>query len=209
LAAGQLNLLPSMEDQMPTALELEVKSWKALRTDLIMMVGAGGERPAPPKPMTAQFDDDHGPIWFFTTKDNSLVAAAKGKAPAVVTFTSKGHDLFATIDGTLAVDTDPVVVDRLWNRYVAAWYEGGKDDPNLTLLKFEPTTGEIWEDASSLRAGVELLFGIDPKVAFKDSVARVNLGRERLYGMPVSAESRRWPHATDLIVAERNTKRGW
>jgi general stress protein 26 len=160
---------------MPTPLELEVKFWKALRKDMTMMVGASGEDPVFPKPMTAQFDDDHGPIWFFTAKDNSLVQAVQGEMPAIVTFTSKGHDLFATIEGTLTVDHDPEVIDRFWNRYVASWYEGGKDDPKLALLRFDPSGAEIWEDASSVLAGVKLLFGMDPKAEYKDSVARVNL----------------------------------
>jgi general stress protein 26 len=48
---------------------------------------------------------------------------------AIATFASKGHDLFATLHGSVSLDNDRAVIDRLWNRFVAAWYEGGKDDP--------------------------------------------------------------------------------
>jgi general stress protein 26 len=160
---------------MPTPLELQVQFWTALRKDLTVMIGINGEQGEHPKPMTAQFEDDHGPIWFFTTKDSALVQAAGTDAPAVATFVSKGHDIFATIEGTLSVDTDPAVIDRFWNRYVAAWYEGGKDDPNLALLKFDLAGAEIWQDASSLLAGVKLLLGMDPKSEYRDSVARVDM----------------------------------
>jgi len=34
-------------------------------------------------------------------------------------------------------------------RYVAAWYEGGKDHPKLALLHLDPKRAEIWLDASS------------------------------------------------------------
>jgi general stress protein 26 len=160
---------------MPTPLELEVKFWKALRADLTVMIGTGGNHGAHPKPMTAQFEDDHGPLWFFTTKDSALVEAMGADTSGVATFASKGHELFATIEGTLSVENDASVIDKFWNRYVAAWYEGGKDDPNLALLKFEPISAEIWQDASSFLAGVKLLLGMDPKAQYKDSVAQINM----------------------------------
>jgi general stress protein 26 len=94
---------------------------------------------------------------------------------AIATFASKGHDLFATIHGRLSVDNDRAVIDRLWNRYVAAWFEGGKEDPKLVLLRLDPERAEIWGDASSFIAGVKLLLGIDPKKDYKDKVARVDL----------------------------------
>ena len=51
----------------------------------------------------------------------------------------------------------------------------GKDDPNLALLKFDLAGAEIWQDASSLLAGVKLLLGMDPKSEYRDSVARVDM----------------------------------
>jgi general stress protein 26 len=63
----------------------------------------------------------------------------------------------------------------LWNPWVAAWYEGGKDDPKLALLRFDPASAEIWRNGSSLLAGLQLLFGGTPKAEFKDSVAKVSL----------------------------------
>jgi pyridoxamine 5'-phosphate oxidase like protein len=94
---------------------------------------------------------------------------------AIATFASKGHDLFAAIHGRLSADNDRAVIDRLWNRYVAAWFEGGKEDPKLVLLRLDPERAEIWGDASSFIAGMKLLLGIDPKKDYKDKVAEVDL----------------------------------
>ena len=58
---------------------------------------------------------------------------------------------------------------------VAAWFEGGKDDPKLALLRLDPERAEIWIDASSFVAGVKLLLGIDPKKDYRDKVAEVSL----------------------------------
>lgn len=156
--------------------ELETKFWKALKSDMTMMLGIVGLDEGHTRPMTAQLEgDEGGPIWFFTAKDNDLVQQLRGDDRAVATFASKDHDIFAAVHGSLRVDTDKAVVDRLWNRFVAAWYEGGKDDPKLALLRLDPDRGQVWADASSMVAGVKMLLGFDPKDDYKDKMAKVDL----------------------------------
>jgi general stress protein 26 len=160
---------------MPTPDELQSKFWKALDSDRTMMLGLDGVEDGHARPMTAHFENDHGPIWFFTTKDHRLVRLLDRGDRAIATFASKGHDLFATLHGRLSVDNDPAVIDRLWNRFVAAWFEGGKTDPKLALLRLDAERAEIWGDASSIVAGVKLLLGVDPKKDYRDKVAEVPL----------------------------------
>jgi general stress protein 26 len=160
---------------MPTPQELEAKFWKSLKSDMTMMLGLDGVEDGHTRPMTAQVEGDRGPIWFFTSKDTALVQKLGRGNRAIGTFASKGHDLFATVHGRLSLDNDRDVIDRLWNRYVAAWYEGGKDDPKLALLRLDAERAEIWLDASSLVAGLKILLGADPKQTYKDKVANVEL----------------------------------
>ena len=68
-----------------------------------------------------------------------------------------------------------VVIDRLWNSHIAAWYEGGRTDPKLALLRFDAASAEIWLNGSSLVAGIKTLFGADPKEDYKENVAEVAL----------------------------------
>ncbi|WP_136622537.1 MULTISPECIES: pyridoxamine 5'-phosphate oxidase family protein [Mesorhizobium] len=160
---------------MPAPAELEAKFWKSLKSDMTMMIGVDGSKVIP-RPMTAQIEGDrNGPIWFFTAKDTELVKGLTSGTQATATFTSKSHDLFATLQGKLWLDNDRATVDRLWNRFVAAWFEGGKDDPKLALLRFDPQEAEIWLDGSSVMAGIKMLLGFDPKESYKDNVAKVDL----------------------------------
>ncbi len=160
---------------MATPQELEAKFWKSLGSDMTMMLGLDGVEEGHARPMTAQFEDDRSPIWFFTTRDNGLVQALGRGDRAIATFTSKDHDLFASLHGTLSLDTDRATIDRLWNRFVAAWYEKGKDDPKLALLRLDADRAEVWLNDSSVLAGVKLLLGRDPKQDYRDKVAQVNL----------------------------------
>ena len=160
---------------MPTPHELEAKFWKALKSDRTMMLGLDGVEDGHARPMTAQAEGESGPIWFFTATDNHLVTKLGGsQGRAIATFTSKDHDVFASVHGALTVDLDRAVVDRLWNPFVAAWYDG-KDDPKLTLLRLDPEKAEIWLDEHSLFAGVKMLLGRDPKKDYADKVAEVDL----------------------------------
>jgi general stress protein 26 len=136
------------------------------------MIGIEGVHP---RPMTAQFDGDNHQIYFFTSRDTDLPENLKRAKKATLTYASKGHDLFATVHGTLRVVNDKALIDRLWNRFVAAWFEKGKDDPKVTLLRFDPGDAEIWMDASSFVAGIKMFLGIDPKKDYKDKVAQVTL----------------------------------
>src|SRR4029450_6228446 len=160
---------------MTTPQDLEARFWKALKTDMTMMIGLDGVEDGHARPMTAQLEGARGPIWFFTAKDNGIVQKLDRNDRAIATFASKGHDLFATLHGRLSVDNKREIVDRLWNRWIAAWYEGGKDDPKLALLRFDAERAEIWLDASSVMAGIKMMLGADPKQNYKDKVAEVRL----------------------------------
>ena len=160
---------------MPTPQELEAKFWKSLKSDMTMMLGLDGVEDGHARPMTAQFEEDRSPLWFFTAKENGIVKGLTSGNRAIATFASKGHDLFATLHGSLSLDTDRAVIDRLWNPFVAAWYEGGKDDPQLALLRLDAEKAELWENGSSLIAGAKMLLGIDPKQDYRDKVAEVAL----------------------------------
>lgn len=157
--------------------EITAAFWSHLHSDRTVMLGLEDSAPTSLRPMTAQFDgdEDHGPIWFFTSTDAAIVTQAKAEDLAIFTFVSKGYDIFATVHGHMSRVTDRAVIDRLWNPNVAAWYKDGKDDPTLALLRFDPAQAEIWRDGSSLLAGLKLMFGGDPQADAKDNVAKVAL----------------------------------
>jgi general stress protein 26 len=162
---------------MPTAKEIEQKFWKALESDMTMMLGLTGVDESHMRPMTAQLDGEKGPIWFFGSKESELVSNIKRGSKAVSTFVSKGNDVYATVHGAITVDNDRKMIDKLWNSYVAAWYEGGKDDPKLALLRFDPARAQVWLDGSSIMAGIKMLLGADPKEEYKDNVAELKLNK--------------------------------
>jgi len=155
--------------------ELETKFWMSLKSDMIMMLGLVGVEESHTRPMTAQLRGSQGPIYFFTSRDNTLVQNLRADSRAIGTFAAKDHDLFASVHGRLSLSNDPEVIDELWNPFVAAWFEGGKEDPELALIRFDADRAEIWENENGLFAGLKALFGHDPKDEAAQHVAEVRL----------------------------------
>ncbi|HXH52678.1 MAG TPA: pyridoxamine 5'-phosphate oxidase family protein [Sphingomicrobium sp.] len=157
-----------MTTDRPREAELERKFWDALDESPFLMVGLQGVDDAHTRPMTAQVDDRR--IWFFAHRSDELVKRLADSGRAIATFASKGHDLFACIHGSLAIDGDPSRIERLWSSSVAAWYERGRDDPEVILIRFDAERLHVWKSAggSIFEAALLKLTGRDPKVAEQD-----------------------------------------
>lgn len=161
---------------MSNEADLTAKFWKALKSDRTVMLGLPDVDGGRAQPMTALIEGDHsGPIWIFTSSETDLIHSLDQQGrDAFIHFQDKGHHVFAAVDGRLRIDTDRETIDRLWNPFIAAWFEG-KDDPKLRLLRFEPADAQIWLNENNLFAGVKMLLGADPKKEYKDKAGEVRL----------------------------------
>lgn len=140
---------------MTDAAEVRKHMWKAMADSPFVMLRLddSGQHA---EPMTAQLDKEaDSEFWFYCGRDNRV---AKG-GPAMAQFVAKGHDLFACIKGTLSEETDPAIIDRYWSKQVEAWFDGGRQDPNLMMLRFDLDDAEVWEADLSLAGKFKMLTG--------------------------------------------------
>ena len=132
-----------MADDKITPQEAEHEFWKHLKSSNTGMLGI--DRPGyHSQPMTGFREEETGTIWFFTRNDTDLVRDVAGGADAMFTYGSKDQEVWACFHGRLTVDQNRAVIDKHWNPIVAAWYPEGKDDPHLTLLRFDGDDGRVW-----------------------------------------------------------------
>lgn len=139
---------------MSDAHELKEQLWKKMTDGPFVMVGLkdGGHS----EPLTVQLDKDQADtLLFFVARDNRV---ARG-GPAMVQFVSKGQDFFACLSGTISVDNNPAMIDKLWTKQAESWFPGGRNDPNLTLIRFDIDDAELWESDISLSGQFKMLFG--------------------------------------------------
>lgn len=168
-----------MSDKTLTADEAKDHFWKALKESNTGLLGL--DQPGyHAQPMTAFREEETGTIWFFTRDDTDLArdAGIGGGQSAMFHYGSKDQKVWACIHGELSVHgQDRSIIDRYWNPVLAAWYPEGKDDPHLTILRFDGDDGRVWvSDGSLLKFAFEIAkANITKTVPDAGGVADVNL----------------------------------
>jgi len=140
--------------------KLKEHLWKKMTDGPFVMVGLTGSGEHS-EPLTVQLDKDQvDTLLFFVARDNRV---ARG-GPAMVQFVSKGQDFFACLSGKISVDNNPALIDKLWTKQIESWFPGGRNDPSVTLIRFDIDSAEMWESDLSLSGQFKMLFGgkIDP-----------------------------------------------
>ena len=83
-----------------------------------------------------------GSLWFFTADPSPKSHDIAVNPEVNVAYAdSKGY---LSIAGTASIDRDPTRIDRLWSPMVEAWFENGKDDPSVALLRVDARSAEYW-----------------------------------------------------------------
>ena len=151
--------------------QIKQDMWEKMADSPFVMIGLEGEGQHS-EPMTAQLDPDaNGKFWFYTMTDNRIAPGGN----AMAQFVSKGHTLYACLAGTLVEETSEAVKDKYWNKQVEAWFDGGRQDPKLKMMRFELDSAEIWESDTSISGKFKMLTGQTIKPQEAGSHAEVAL----------------------------------
>ncbi len=111
-----------------------------------------------PQPMSHFTDAETGAVWFITSSDTDLFAALGTGQEAAFTVQSSGDDYHASLRGMLVPYDDPERLDAFWSLGVGAWFEDGRDDPKVRLLRFVPSEASVWAtEKNSVVVGLKLV----------------------------------------------------
>lgn len=151
--------------------ELREKFWHAMVDSPMVMLQLDSDSDSA-APMTAQLDKDaNSAIWFFTGRDNRFAKAG----PATATFQSKGHDVFCRFNGVLTEETSRERLDKQWNNFVEAWFPGGKNDPNLLMLRMDLGEASVWAGEVGVVNTARMMLGMDVTDKIKGGYAEIDL----------------------------------
>lgn len=95
------------------------------------------------RPLAILEDEFDGTLWFFT-QDPSMKTAEIAHDPQVNVAVGDGKG-YLSLSGTASVDRDPARIDHYWNPYAEAWFEGGRNDPSVALLRVDVAVAEVWD----------------------------------------------------------------
>lgn len=101
------------------------------------------------RPMTSQQLDDQGNLWFFTSDVTNFVRHLSEHPDVNVAFSDPDDSLYVSVAGHAELTRDPAKIEELWSPLVAAWFDGGKEDPHLSLIRVHVSSAEYWDTKSS------------------------------------------------------------
>jgi general stress protein 26 len=131
------------------------------------------------RPMGVAEVSDSFQLYFPCTIEDDKVKRIAVDPGAAVLFQSTAK--WVSLTGTLSVSTDRQLIDRLWSESWKLWFPEGKDDPSLSILIFDPTQGEYWDNSGqrgirfAIEAAKAYIQGREPDGKKLDENARVKL----------------------------------
>lgn len=103
------------------------------------------EVPLTTRPMTVQKVCDQGNFWFLSAGDSDKNQEISADPRVQLFFVNTSNYEFLSVYGRATVTRDRQKIDELWTSIAKAWFPGGKDDPNVTVVKVEPEQGFYWD----------------------------------------------------------------
>lgn len=120
------------------------------------------------RPMAIADVEPDGNVWLLTDRTSGKMDEIADDNHVNITMQSKSK--FVSFSGRIFASDDPQKLNELWKESWKIWFPGGKDDPNLVLLRIEGDSGEYWDDSGLqgirylFEAGKSYLTGTRPQI---------------------------------------------
>ena len=95
-------------------------------------------------------------IWFIGDKTSEVVANIKNSKQVNLSYVSQQDKDYVSINGVAELVEDKDKLDELWSPVYNAFYEHGKEDPDVQLIKIVPNGAEYWISGNSVLNAVKM-----------------------------------------------------
>ena len=102
-------------------------------------------RPFPTRPMSLREVDDKGNLWFISSKKSNKNFEIGHDDEVQLIFAKNSDAHFLSVFGKAIIYKDKAHIDELWTPIAKAWFEEGKEDPDVTVIKVEPKDCYYWD----------------------------------------------------------------
>ncbi|SEJ06057.1 General stress protein 26 [Cyclobacterium xiamenense] len=129
------------------------------------------------RPMSLVQDAYDGTLFFYTSKSDAKAFEIVNDTDVCLTFSNPKDNVYVSLTGKGCVTQNKELIDRYWNPWVAAWFENGKDDPDLAMLEIKISKGEHWDSKNNTLVQIFEL----AKATIKPATTP-NLGKHEKFG---------------------------
>jgi general stress protein 26 len=117
--------------------------------DFCMFCTGLDQRPIEVSPMSVQEVDEKGNIWFLASKESDKYKNISADSKVQLMFSDGGSFKFLSVFGKANISTDQVRIDKYWNKMMEAWFDKGRQDPNIILIEVSPEESYYWDTKNS------------------------------------------------------------
>lgn len=93
------------------------------------------------RPLGVQGRDFDGDLYFLVP-DSSDLAGQVRQNPAV-NVAIESHGNYLSVAGSGSISQDQALIDKFWNVHAEAWFDEGRDDSGVALLKVDAQSAEL------------------------------------------------------------------
>jgi general stress protein 26 len=97
------------------------------------------------RPMSVQEVDDQGNLWFISSANSNKNFEILKDNQVQLFFANNSSSQYLSVYGTASIYKDQAIIDELWSPIAKAWFEEGKNDPNVTVIKVTPSDAYYWD----------------------------------------------------------------
>jgi general stress protein 26 len=123
------------------------------------------------RPMAVRNVDSEGNLWFLSPADSHKNEELAQDRAVELYFQGSAHSDFLHLSGRATVLRDKAKIRELWEPVLKTWFTEGIDDPRITVIKVEPTSGYYWDTKhGNMVAGIKMLIGAAIGKTLDDSI---------------------------------------
>jgi len=95
-------------------------------------------------------------IWFIGHSPSETVDNIKKNPQVNLAYVSQDDKQYLSITGKAELVEDKDKLDELWSMAYNAYFEQGKEDPKVQLIKVVPQGAEYWANGNALASAVKM-----------------------------------------------------
>jgi len=103
------------------------------------------ELPMNSRPMSLQECDQEGNLWFISSAESNKNFEIEEENKVQLYFMNNGSAEYLSIYGKAFIYKDKNTIEEKWSSLANAWFEDGKDDPKVTIIRVTPVETYYWD----------------------------------------------------------------
>ncbi|MET0284731.1 MAG: pyridoxamine 5'-phosphate oxidase family protein [Polyangiales bacterium] len=115
--------------------------------DTAMLVTHASSGSGHARPMAVAETSEDGSIWFISHADAPKIDEIQQDREIVAVF--QQPRTYLSVSGRAELHKDRARIERVWKDSFKTWFDKGKDDPNIVLIRLNPSAAEYWDNTGA------------------------------------------------------------